>query len=137
MSMPTKAVVVIAEELPVGVALNTAALLGISLGNRASGLVGEDGPDASGHRHLGMSTHPVPVLKASAERLKELYADAAALDGVLVADMSEVAQKSRTYDAYLATLGGTKPEDMRYLGVMLHGPRPAVDSLTGQLPLYR
>jgi hypothetical protein len=137
MSLPTKVVTVIAEDLPVGVALNTAALLGIGLGHHAPGLVGGESRDASGRPHLGMSTHAVPVLKASADQLRELYDQAAAHPGLLVADMNQVAQESRTYDAFLASLDGTKPEDLRYLGLMILGPRQTVESLTGRLALYR
>ena len=35
------------------------------------------------------------------------------------------------------TLSGTKPDDIEYLGLALYVPRPAVDSLTGALALYR
>lgn len=137
MSLPTKVVTVIDKGLPAGVALNTAALLGIALGRRAPELVGGDGQDASGRTHLGMSTHAVPVLGASTDRLRELYERAAGHPDLLIADMNHVAQESRTYDSFLDSLGGTKPQDIQYLGLMLLGPRTLVDSLTGRLSLYR
>lgn len=137
MPLPTKVVTVIAKDLPTGVALNTAALLGVSLGRHAPELVGQDSRDATGHVRPGMSTHAVPVLKATADQLHTLHEQALQHHELKVVDMNHVAQESRTYEAFLDTLGGTKPEDIRYLGLMLFGPRQDVDSLTGRLSLYR
>jgi hypothetical protein len=135
--LANKMVVVIAAEAPVGVALNTAALLGVALGHHHEEVVGAPVQDASGAIHEGMCAHPIPVLRASADQLHDLRRQAAARDGVTVHDMNQVAQRSRTYEQYTATLGGTKPEDLEYLGLGLYGPRAAVDSLTGALALYR
>jgi hypothetical protein len=135
--LANKMVVVIAAEAPVGVALNTAALLGVALGHHHEEVVGAPVQDASGAMHEGMCAHPIPVLRASADQLHDLRRQAAAREGVTVHDMNQVAQRSRTYEQYTATLGGTKPKDLEYLGLGLYGPRPAVDSLTGALALYR
>lgn len=130
-------VVVIAAEAPVGVALNTAALLGVGLGRHHEDTVGPATADASGTPHTGMSAYPIPVLRASAEQLRTLRTQAAARAAVTVHDMHHVAQRARTYEQMSATLSGTKPEDIEYLGIGLYGPRADVDSLTGALPLYR
>ena len=135
--LTNKMVVVIAAEAPVGVALNTAALLGVGLGHHHDDVVGPDTADASGSAHTGMCAHPIPVLRATAEQLQDLRAQAASRDGVTVHDMHQIAQQARTYDQMSTTLSGTKPGDIDYLGLALYGPRPAIDSITGALPLYR
>lgn len=135
--LANKMVVVIAAEAPVGVALNTAALLGVGLGHHHDDTVGPDAPDASGAVHVGMCVHPIPVLRAPADRLREIRAQAAGREDVTVHDMNQVAQQSRTYDQFLATMSGTKPEDLEYYGLAIYGSRAAVDSLTGALALYR
>jgi hypothetical protein len=135
--LTNKMVVVISAEAPAGVALNTAALLGVGLGHHHVDVVGPDTEDASGNAHTGMCAHPIPVLRASAEQLRDLRAQAAAHDGVTVHDMTQIAQRARTYDQMSATLSGTKAEDVEYLGLALYGPRAAVASLTGALALYR
>jgi hypothetical protein len=135
--LANKMVVVIAAEAPVGVALNTAALLGIALGHHHDDTVGADAPDASGAVHIGMSKHPIPVLRAPADHLRVLRDQAAAREELTVHDMNQVAQQSRTYDQFLATMSGTKPEDLEYYGLAIYGPRASVDSLTGALALYR
>lgn len=135
--LANKLVVVIDVDAPVGVALNAAALLGVGLGSHVSELVGEDSRDGSDGDHPGICVHPIPVLKADAVRLRELREAAAARDGVAVHDINQVARTSRTYEQYLATMSGTKEEDLEYTGLAIYGPRPAVDSLTGALALYR
>ncbi|WP_432948144.1 DUF2000 domain-containing protein [Kribbella sp. CA-253562] len=135
--LANKMVVVIDADAPVGVALNTAALLGVALGHHHEDVVGEPVRDASGAVHEGMCAHPIPVLRASGEQLRELRELAAGRDGVTVHDMNQAAQQSRTYEQYTATVSGTKGEDLVYFGLGLYGPRSAVDSLTGALALYR
>lgn len=130
-------VVVIATEAAIGVALNTAALLGVGLGRHHDDTVGPDTTDASGAAHTGMCAYPIPVLRAPAEQLQSLRAQAAARPDVTIHDMHQVAQQARTYDQMSTTLSGTKPEDIDYLGLALFGPRATIDSLTGALPLYR
>src|SRR4051794_27293313 len=63
--LTNKMVVVIAAEAPVGVALNTAALLGVALGHHHEDVVGPETEDASGNPHTGMCAHPIPVLRAT------------------------------------------------------------------------
>jgi hypothetical protein len=135
--LTNKMVVILAADAPIGVALNTAALLGVGLGHHHDNVVGPDTVDASGVPHTGMSAYPIPVLKATAEQLHELRAQAAARPDLTIHDMNQVAQQARTYDQMSTTLAGTKPEDITYLGLALYGPRPTVDSLTGALALYR
>ncbi|TDW23993.1 DUF2000 domain-containing protein [Kribbella kalugense] len=135
--LTNKMVVVIATEAPIGVALNTAALLGVGLGRHHDDTVGPDTTDASGTSHTGMCAYPIPVLRAPAEQLQSLRAQAAARADVTIHDMHQVAQQARTYDQMSTTLSGTKPEDIDYLGLALFGPRATIDSLTGALPLYR
>ncbi|GAA1156149.1 DUF2000 domain-containing protein [Kribbella jejuensis] len=128
-------VVIIAAEAPIGVALNTAALLGVGLGSHHDGAVGPETTDAAGTPHTGMCAYPIPILRA--DDLTTLRAQAAARDDITIHDMHQVAQQARTYEQMSTTLAGTKPEDIQYLGIALYGPRASVDSLTGALPLYR
>ena len=60
-----KCVMVIDEQLPVGLIANTAAILGITLGRERGEVVGHDVYDAGGNRHLGIIEFPVPILRAA------------------------------------------------------------------------
>lgn len=135
--LTNKMVVIIAAEAPIGVALNTAALLGVGVGRHHDDTVGPDTADAAGTPHTGMCAYPIPILRAPADTLSALRCEAAARADVTIHDMHQVAQRARTYDQMSTTLTGTKPEDIEYLGLALYGPRTSIDSLTGALPLYR
>ena len=62
--LTNKMVVIIATDAPIGVALNTAALLGVGLGRHHDGTVGPDTADAAGTPHTGMCAYPIPILRA-------------------------------------------------------------------------
>ncbi len=60
------------EELPIGLIANTAAILGMTLGKRMPELVGCDVEDAGKNTHLGIIEIPLPILKASENKIREL-----------------------------------------------------------------
>ena len=49
-----KCVMVIDENLPLGIIANTAAIMGITLGKKMPQVVGADVMDQSGNEHLGI-----------------------------------------------------------------------------------
>ena len=59
-----KCVMVMDEDLPLGVIANTAGIMGITLGKHMPETVGPDVRDKSGREHLGIIEFPVPILKA-------------------------------------------------------------------------
>ena len=68
-----KLVMIINQELPLGLIANTAAVLGLSVGDRVTGLTGPDITDGAGRIHAGITKVNIPVLGASSVVLKELY----------------------------------------------------------------
>lgn len=134
-----KCVIVLDEALPTGVLANTAAILGITMGQRLPELVGPDVADASGREHLGITAFPVPVLRADQEQIRSirerLYEPAFA--EVTAVDFSDVAQGCMVYEDYQAKAAETAEEAMRYYGVGLCGGKKLVNKLTGSLPLLR
>ena len=83
-----KCVMIIDENLPLGMAVNAAAIMGISMGKEMPEVVGADVFDKSGNRHLGIIEFPVPVLKGNAEMMQTIrrklyepeFADLAVVD---------------------------------------------------------
>ena len=128
-----KIVIVLASDLPPATAANTSALLALSIGARRPDIIGPDVPDADGRSHAGISTIPVPILHAAPDAL----AGIAASDRVQVIGFTATAAGSHTYPAYTDALAGTRAGELSYLGVALIGPKKAVNSLTGALPLLR
>ena len=60
-----KCVMVIDENLPLGIIANTAAIMGITLGKQMPEVVGADVIDQTGNQHLGIIEFPVPILKGT------------------------------------------------------------------------
>lgn len=134
-----KCVLVIEETMPRGLAANTAAILGITLGRQGPDLVGEDVADRAGNCHPGIIRTPVPVLAGGPEvfqTLRRRLAEPEFSDVAAVA-FTDLAQSCRTYGEYIEKMAAAAPEDLRYLGLALRGPRRQVDRLTGSLPLLR
>ncbi len=129
--MSQKCVIVLDAALPAGQAANTAAILGISLGRLLPEIVGPDVTDRTGRVHPGIVTVPVPVLQS--EDLDKLAA--AVPPEVTMVDLTDLAQRCRTYPEYIQRMAGA--EDLRYAGLALWGERKAIDHLTGSLPLLR
>lgn len=134
-----KCAVVLDAELPIGVAANIAAIMGVSLGKRFPGIVGADVYDAEGSRHAGIVEVPIPVLKATERDLRDFRARALSIDEdeVAVVDFTNVAQGCKEYDEYITKMGGTKNAEIAYLGLLLVGKKKAVNKLIGSLPLLR
>ena len=127
---------VIADDLPVGLAINTGALLGATLGNKLPYMIAEGLPDGSGVMHLGLSWLPMPILKADRTTIKAIADDARAA-GLLVTDVSEPAQTARTFEEYRQRLADVANGELVYLGVGLYGDKKIVNKLVGKLTLYR
>ena len=134
-----KCVMVIDAALPLGVLANTAAMLGITIGQRLPQIVGADVTDASGQVHTGISMLPISMLRGSEELLGELrlrlfepeFAE------LTVVDFSDVAQKINVYAEYAEKAASTPEREHRYYGIAICGNKKTVNHLTGMLPLLR
>ena len=134
-----KCVMVLDEELPLGMLANTAGIMGITLGKHFPEAGGENVQDKSGNEHLGIITFPVPILKASKERIRtireQLYQPQ--FSGLTVVDFSDVAQSCNVYDEYIKKAAEVEEKDHVYYGVGICGDKKLVNKLTGNLPLLR
>ncbi|CAO3410835.1 DUF2000 domain-containing protein [Azospirillum largimobile] len=135
----TRCAFIIDRALPPGLIANTAAALSMTLGKERPELVGSDLIDADGIGHPGITTIVMPILVSDAEGLRALRRQAAEreTDGLRVIGMTDVAQRAKSYDDYSRRLAATRQEELRYLGLCLHGPAALVRSLTGALPLLK
>jgi hypothetical protein len=135
----SKCVIVLDEALPAGLLANTAAILGITLGKLAPGLIGDDILDASGQTHPGITTLPVPVLRGSREALYAMREKLYSMDfsDMVAVDFSDVAQHCNNYDEYRAKAKATNASGHSYLGIAILGPRKKVAKLTGSMALLK
>ncbi|MDE7231309.1 MAG: DUF2000 domain-containing protein [Oscillospiraceae bacterium] len=130
-----KCVIIVDENLPVGLIANTAAILGITLGARLPETVGGDVRDGSGHVHIGIIEFPVPVLKASSDTISRLRLSLYGSEHseLTVVDFSDIAQSCKTYDEYIDKISAA--EDIHYFGIAVCGEKKKVSKLTGNFLL--
>ena len=134
-----KCVMVIDENLPLGLIANTAAIMGITLGQKMPEVVGADVTDKSGRPHLGIIEFPVPILKAAPEEIKSLRERLyqPEFQDVTAVDFSDLAQGCKTYGEFIEKMALTSENGLQYFGVALCGPKKKVNKLTGSMPLLR
>lgn len=134
-----KCVMIIDENLPLGMAANTAAIMGISMGKEMPEVVGADVFDQSGNRHLGIIEFPVPILKGNAKIMQairqKLYEPE--FSDLLVVDFSDVAQGCKTYDVFIQKMTLVSEMELQYLGIAICGAKKKVNKLTGSMGLLR
>lgn len=134
-----KCVLVLDGRLPLGLAANAAAILGVTLGKEHPQMIGAPVVDQTGHPHEGITVLPIPVLKASSEGIKTLRERlfAPEFQALTVVDFSDLAQSCGSYEEFTAKMAQIPEADLTYLGVAICGPKKTVNRLTGSLPLLR
>ena len=129
-----KCVMVIDENLPLGIIANTAAIMGITLGKQMPEVVGANVADQSGKIEF-----PVPILKGTPELIKEirekLYQPE--FQDLAVVDFSDLAQSCKTYDEFIEKMAGVPESTLQYFGLAICGAKKKVNKLTGSMPLLR
>lgn len=132
-----KCVMIIDEDLPGGLSVNTAGVLALTLGNKIGQIIGPDVTDGSGRAHLGITTMPIPILKAKAETVRDVRLQASESEDLMLVDFTDAAQTTKTYEDYTRKIEGVPTEELSYLGLALYGDKKQVNKLTGSLPLLR
>ena len=110
-----KCVMVIDENLPLGIIANTAAIMGITLGKQMPEVVGADVYDRTGNGHLGIIEFP----------------------DLTVVDFSDLAQGCKTYDEFTTKMKDVPETELYYYGVAICGAKKKVNKLTGSMALLR
>ena len=134
-----KCVMLINENLPLGIIANAAAVMGVTLGKLFPQTVGVDVFDNSGKCHLGIIEFPIPILKGNLSLIKELreklYQPAFA--ELTIVDFSDVAQSCKTYDEFIGKMADIPNIELNYFGIAIYGNKKQVNQLTGNMPLLR
>ena len=130
-----KWVIVVNEDLSPGLAVNAAVCAAAATSAQVTGLLGGDAVDVDGNTHPGLPWIGCSVLVTDAVTLRAIRAKAAAHPETFVADMPAIAQQTRVYNEFLASVGATAAEDFEYYAVSIVGPRNRVDRLVGRLGL--
>ena len=134
-----KCVIVVDEDLPLGIVANTAAILGITMGMKMPDVVGNDVLDLEGNPHMGIIQFPVPILRGNTEILKTLRTKLfePGFAELTVVDFSDLAQGCKTYEEFIGKMEKTSEGQLKYIGIAICGNKKKVNKLTGNMPLLR
>lgn len=134
-----KCVMIIDENLPLGIIANTAAIMGITLGKEMPEVVGTDVYDKTDNKHLGIIEFPVPILRGNVDSIKaireKLYESE--FSDLTVVDFSDLAQGCKTYDEFIGKMKVVSEDSLNYFGVAICGAKKKVNKLTGSMALLR
>lgn len=129
--------IIIDKDLPAGLAMNAASVIGISFGRRVDNLVGPDMQSLDEVNYPGVIYAPLPVLLASGDYLHELQASAESDDEMYVMPFSALAQSCKTYEEYGERISSVKSENIELVAIGIIGPKKKLTRMTGNLPLYK
>lgn len=134
-----KCVMIINEDLPIGIIANTAAVMGITLGKQIPQTVGRDVYDKTGNCHIGIIKFPVPILKGTPSLIKELRERLyhPEFKELTVIDFSDTAQGCKTYNEFIEKIAEIPGADLNYYGIAICGNKKQVNKLTGSMPLLK
>ena len=129
--------IIIDKDLPAGLAMNAASVIGISFGRTVENLVGPDMQSLDDVNYPGVIYSPLPILLASGEYLREIQANAESDDDIYVMPFSAVAQSCKTYEEYGEKISSVKSDNIELVAIGIIGPKKKVTKMTGNLPLYK
>ena len=134
-----KCVIIVDENLPLGIIANTAAILGITMGMKMPDVVGNDVLDLEGNAHMGIIQFPVPILKGNIGILKKLRTRLfePQFSELTVVDFSDLAQGCKTYNELIGKMANTSESRLNYIGIAVCGNKKQINKLTGSMPLLR
>ncbi len=134
-----KCVMIIDEQLPLGIIANTAAVMGITLGKSIPEVVGNDVYDKAGNKHLGIITFPIPILKGDIQTIKairqKLYQSE--FSDLIVVDFSDIAQVCKNYVEFISKMQSVTEAELNYIGIAICGTKKKINKLTGNMALLK
>ncbi len=134
-----KSTILIEDNLSVGLAMNSASVIGVSIGKLIENITGDDFNEREKMVYPGMLTTPLPILKASQLELLSIFLQARSDGLCIVIPFSKLAQSCKTYNEYcekLSIVDKESIENIELSGVGLVGPEDTLEELTGSLELY-
>ncbi|WP_407321258.1 DUF2000 domain-containing protein [Dickeya ananatis] len=129
--------IILDKDLPAGLAMNTASVIGISFGRMVENLVGPDMQSLDNVNYPGVIYSPLPVLLASGEYLPEIQANAESDNDTYIMPFSALAQSCKTYAEYGEKISSVKSNDIELVAIGLIGSKKKFTKMTENLPLYK
>jgi len=133
---PTRCVIIVDKDLPIGRLVNAAAVTALTIGQRHPVLVGEPLIDGSGFAHPGLIPIGIAVLAASQDELPDIRRKGLEA-GCDVIDFPVEGQQTTNYQAFREAVAAIQPEEMRYAGIALVGEKKEISKIVGNLRLLK
>ena len=133
---PTRCTIIIDKNLPIGLSVNAAAVIALTVGQRHPVLVGEPLVDASGFAHPGLIPIGIAVLAASQDELGDIRRRGLEAECDVV-DFPIEGQKTKSYQTFREAIATIKPEEIKYLGIALTGSKKVIGKIVGELELLK
>jgi hypothetical protein len=135
MRFDTKIAIAVREDLAAWQKLNVTAFLASGVAAGFAEVIGKPYEDGSGNRYLPMFGQPVLVHAGDAEALGRVHARALTR-GLLIGVYTEELFSTGNDDDNRAAVAAVPVEDLRLVGVAVHGPRNGVDKVMKGLALH-
>ncbi|WP_342754582.1 DUF2000 domain-containing protein [Pantoea sp. MBD-2R] len=129
--------IIIDKDLPAGLAINAASVIGISFGRTMENLVGPDMQSLDAVNYPGVIYSPLPVLLAVGDTIQALQHIAEEDADIYAMPFSALAQSCKTYKEYGEKISSVSSDNIELVAIGLIGPKKKIAKLTGNLPLYK
>ncbi|MFG1173966.1 DUF2000 domain-containing protein [Erwiniaceae bacterium CAU 1747] len=129
--------IIIDKDLPSGLAINAASVIGISFGRTVENLVGPDMKSIDNINYPGVIYSPLPILLAPSDYIQQLQTAAESDDEIYAMPFSSLAQSCKTYQEYEDRISSIKSENIELVAIGLIGPKKKITKITGNLSLYK
>ncbi|MBA1334950.1 MAG: hypothetical protein HPY66_0571 [Firmicutes bacterium] len=117
---PTRCVIIVDKDLPIGRLVNAAAVTALTIGQR----------------HPGLIPIGIAVLAASQDELPDIRRKGLEA-GCDVIDFPVEGQQTTNYQAFREAVAAIQPEEMRYAGIALVGEKKEISKIVGNLRLLK
>lgn len=133
--MDKKCIIILNENLEKGLAANIAAVLGMSLGSKFPELTGPPVRTANMTNIPGITTIPIPILRASTEEISGVFANETEVDFKVI--FGKAAMNTKSYPEYVKLMSELTDSDQEIHGILLLGSKKSINKVSGNLPLYK
>lgn len=129
--------IIIDQDLPSGLAINAASVIGVGMGCNVTNLVGKDLESLNGVSYPGVIYTPLPILTSSQKYLHQVFEAVKDEEDIYVMPFSSLAQSCKTYDEYEDKMSSANNKEIQLVAVGLIGSKKKVTKIIGSLPLYK
>ncbi|MGP7734065.1 DUF2000 domain-containing protein [Oceanimonas smirnovii] len=129
--------IIIDKDLPPGLAINAASVIGISFGRTVDNLVGPDMKSIDMVNYPGVIYSPLPILLSPSNYIHELQSVAENDKEIHAIPFSALAQSCKTYEEYGVRISSVNSRNIELIAIGLVGPKNKITKITGNLPLYK